>query len=370
MLSHKIPYTKPSITELEINYSNDAVTNGWGDKCYEYINKFEESFSKYIGVKYAIATSSCTGALHMGMNALNITYGDEVIVANTNWIASIAPIFYLGATPVFIDIDPTTWCLNTEQLEKSINEKTKAIVAVHLYGNLCDMDKIIEVAKKYQLPIIEDSAEAIGSTYKGQKAGSMGSFGTFSFHGTKTICTGEGGMFVTNDSNLYEKVKILSNHGRSQNQKKQFWAECIGHKYKMSNVQAAIGLGQLERIDELLNEKRRIFNLYKSELKNLPLDMNTENKIVKNGFWMPNIVVHKDINFNLENLKSSLKNIGADARQFFWPLSKMNIGGRKAYDFDYLSEEIHLRALNLPSPFGIDEEDVERICSCIIKNLE
>ena len=232
------------------------------------------------------------------------------------------------------------------------------------------MDKIIAIAKKYELAIIEDSAEAIGSSYKGQKAGSIGDFGTFSFHGTKTICTGEGGMFVTNNSNLYEKVKILSNHGRSQHQKKQFWAECIGHKYKMSNVQAAIGFGQLERIDELLNEKRRIFNLYKRRLKNLPLDMNTENEIVKNGFWMPNLVVHKDINFNLRKLESSLKDIGADARQFFWPLSKMNVGGRKAFDFDYISEEIHLRALNLPSPFGINEEDIEGICSCIIKNLE
>ena len=370
MTKNKIPYTKPSITSLEINYANDAVVNGWGSSCYEYIKRFEKEFCKYLDVKYSIATSSCTGALHMGMAALNIGPGDEVIVANTNWIASVSPIIYLGATPIFIDIDPQTWCLNPDHIEKAINKKTKAIIAVHLYGNLCDMDKIIEISKKYKLPIIEDSAEAIGSVYKNRKAGSIGTFGAFSFHGTKTICTGEGGMFVTNDSDLFEKVKTLSNHGRSHHQKKQFWAEFVGYKYKMSNVQAAIGLGQLERIDELVDEKRRIFNTYKNILSELPLDMNIENKIMRNGFWMPNIVINKGINFRLDNLIKSLNDIGADARQFFWPLSKMNIGGVKAFDFDYISEEIHLRALNLPSPFGISDEDIESICSCIIESLE
>ena len=172
------------------------------------------------------------------------------------------------------------------------------------------------------------------------------------------------------DTELFNKVETLSNHGRSKNNKKQFWSECIGYKYKMSNIQAAIGLAQLERINDLVNEKRKIFNTYKEILRELPLEMNTETKITTNGFWMPNIVINEGINFKLDNLIKSLNNIGADARNFFWPLSTMNVGGRKVFNFDYVSEEIHLRALNLPSPFGITEEEIKSICSCVINNFK
>ena len=250
--ARKIPYTKPSITELEIEYAADAARNGWGENCYEYINRFETAFKKYLGVKYAIATSSCTGALHMGMHALGIGPGDEVIMADTNWIATAAPIVHLGAKPVFVDILPDSWCLDPSQVEAAISSRTKAIVAVHLYGNLCEMDQLVAIGERHNIPVIEDSAEAIGSIYRGRRAGSIGKFGAFSFHGTKTITTGEGGIFVTNDLNLYQYVLTLSNHGRSVGQVKQFWPDMVGYKYKMSNIQAAIGLAQLQRINELV----------------------------------------------------------------------------------------------------------------------
>ena len=221
-MKRRIFYTKPSITEREVELASDAVRNGWGERCYEYIERFEMMFKEYTGAKYAIATSSCTGALHMGLAALDIGPEDEVILADTNWIASAAPITYLGAKPVFVDILEDTWCLDPQEVEKAITPKTKAIIAVHLYGNLCEMDQLLLIGEKYGLPIIEDSAEAIGSYWQGKHTGTMGKFGTFSFHGTKTMTTGEGGMFITNDDVLYEKVLTLSNHGRLRTQIKQF----------------------------------------------------------------------------------------------------------------------------------------------------
>ena len=353
----KIPYTKPSITELEVKYATDAAANGWGENCYDYIVRFEEAFKAHLGVKYAIATSSCTGALHMGMHALGIGPGDEVIMADTNWIATAAPIVHLGATPVFVDILPDSWCLDPEQVEAAITPKTKAIVAVHLYGNLCDMDALLAIGERHGIPVIEDAAEAVGSVYHGKRAGSMGRFGAFSFHGTKTITTGEGGMFVTNDPDLYEQVLTLSNHGRARGQTKQFWPDMVGFKYKMSNIQAAIGCAQMERIETLVSAKRRVFTTYYDHLKDLPLRMNPEPEGCINGYWMPTFVVDEGVSFNRDDLIIELKNQGVDARVFFWPLSATPVQGRKASKGPYISEQVHIRALNLPSHHDLTGSD-------------
>lgn len=364
-MKSRILYTKPSITELEVRYATDAAANGWGDQCYEYINKFEELFKRHLGVQYAIATSSCTGALHMGMAALGIGPGDEVIMADTNWIATASPIVHLGAKPVFVDILPDSWCIDPDKAEAAITPNTKAIVAVHLYGNLCDMDRLLAIGEKYGIPVIEDAAEAIGSIYHGKRAGSMGKFGSFSFHGTKTLTTGEGGMFVTSDANLFERVLTLSNHGRARGQTKQFWPDLIGFKYKMSNLQAAIGCAQMERIDDLIARKRQILALYKDQLAGLTcISMNPEPKGVENGAWMPTVVFSEQSDVTREKLLSAFASENIDARVFFWPLSGLKM-------FDKVRDNINSwnlpnKAINLPSYHDITNQDIGRVTAVLI----
>ena len=366
-MKNKIFYTKPSITELEISYANDAAKNGWGEHCYSYIEKFEQNFKDHLNVKYALATSSCTGAMHMGLKALGIKKNDEIILADTNWIATVSPVTYLGAKPVFVDILPNTWCIDPKAVEQAITPKTKAIIAVHLYGNLCEMDELFKISNKYNIPIIEDAAEAIGSVYKSRKAGSMGIFSTFSFHGTKTITTGEGGVFATNDSKLFDKVMTLSNHGRSNKEKKQFWSEVIGFKYKMSNIQAAIGCAQIERIDELVERKREIFSVYKKLIGNIPgISTNPEQNENINGFWMPTIVFDKNLGISREMLKKELNDNDIDARVFFWPLSSLPMF--KSIKTNVNSWDLPERAINLPSYHDMTNKDIEFI-SNIIKKL-
>lgn len=360
-----ISYTKPSITELEVRYATDAATNGWGEHCYDYINRFEELFKEHLGTQYAIATSSCTGALHMGMAALGIGPGDEVIMADTNWIASAAPIVHLGAKPVFVDILPESWCIDPEKVEAAITPRTKAILAVHLYGNLCEMDRLLTIGEKYDIPVIEDAAEAIGSIYHGMRAGSMGKFGTFSFHGTKTITTGEGGMFVTNDVELFENVLTLSNHGRTRVQTKQFWPDMIGFKYKMSNIQAAIGCAQMQRIEELIARKQEIFRIYREQLTKFPgVTMNPEPEGTINGAWMPTVVFAKETGVTREKLQIVFAAENIDARVFFWPLSRLPIfePARNLKSWD-ISE----RAINLPSFHEISAQDITRVINVIIR---
>ncbi|MBS0617795.1 MAG: DegT/DnrJ/EryC1/StrS family aminotransferase [Spirochaetes bacterium] len=362
-LKPRIHYSKASITDLEIQYATDAAANGWGNRCYEYIERFESYFKSHLGVTYAIATSSCTGALHMGLAALGVSRGDEVILADINWIASAAPITYLGATPILVDILPDTWCIDPAKVEEAITPKTKAIIAVHLYGNLCDMDALLAIGRKYNIPIIEDAAEAIGSIWHGKRAGSLGTFGTFSFHGTKTITTGEGGMFVTNDASLFEKVLTLSNHGRQRGQTKQFWPEMIGFKYKMSNLQAAVGCGQMERISALIEKKREIFQLYQQQLSDLPIKMNPEPKGTQNGYWMPTLMTLPSHRLDRVNLLNKFKSQNVDGRVFFWPLS--TTGFFELRHDNNQANSIHENAVNLPSYYEIGATDITSVCSII-----
>jgi perosamine synthetase len=363
-MSNRIAYTKPSITELEVAYATDAARNGWGERCYDYIVKFEAAFASHLGVTHAIATSSCTGALHMGMAALGIGPGDEVILADTNWIASAAPIVHLGATPVFVDIDPVSWCLDPDRVEAAITPRTKAILAVHIYGNLCDMDRLQVISDRHGIALIEDAAEAIGSVWKGRRAGSMGRFGAFSFHGTKTLTTGEGGMFVTSDPALYERVLTLSNHGRARGQTKQFWPDEVGFKYKMSNLQAAIGLAQVERIEDLISRKRAILAAYRSRLeRHQGLSLNPEPPGTDIGSWMPTVVFDQDLGVTREALQDAFKAADIDARVFFHPLSALPM-------FEKVPENAHAwdipgRAINLPSYHDMTDREIDRVTAVI-----
>jgi perosamine synthetase len=365
----RIFYTKPSITELETQYASDAAANGWGASCYDYINRFEAIFKDHIGTFHAIATSSCTGALHLGMAALGIGQGDEVIMADTNWIASAAPITHLGAKPVFVDIRADSWCIDPDLAEAAITPRTKAILAVHLYGNLCDMERLLAIGDKHGIPVIEDAAEAIGSEYFGKRAGSMGRFGAFSFHGTKTVTTGEGGMFVTSDSALYERVFTLSNHGRSRSQPKQFWPDLVGFKYKMSNIQAALGCAQMERIAELIGRKRQIFHYYRNRLRDLPgVKLNPEPSNIVNGAWMPTVVCDEQTGVTREKLVAAFAADNIDARVFFYPLSGLSM-------FEAVRSNRHAwaipeRAINLPSYHDMTVNDQDRVIRVLSRLLK
>lgn len=368
-MTDRIVYTKPSMTELEMRYAADAAVNGWGARCYDYIDRFEREFRTHLGSGFAIATSSCTGAMHMGLAALGIGRGDEVILADTNWVATVAPIVHLGATPVFVDVLAETWCIDPAEVERHVTPRTKAIVATHLYGNLCDMDALLEIGRRTGIPVVEDAAEAIGSQWHGRRAGSMGLFGTFSFHGTKTLTTGEGGMLVTDDAALYERVLTLSNHGRTRGQTRQFWPDAIGFKYKMSNIEAAIGCAQLERIDELVARKREILAAYMIRLCALPgIGMNPEYPGTVNGAWMPTAVFHPATGITREALLAGFEAANIDARVVFHPLSSLPMFESRPENVNAWS--IPERAINLPSYHDMSEADIDRVAETLVATAQ
>jgi perosamine synthetase len=279
---------------------------------------FKIFLKKFHNKRFAIATSSCTAATHMGLRALGIKKNDEVILADTNWIAVVAPITYLGAKPVFVDIKKDTWCIDANKIEDKITKKTKAIIGVHLYGNLLEINKIKSICNKYNLHFVEDAAEALGSSYNNKKTGTFGDFSVFSFHGTKTITTGEGGMFLTDNEELYNKVLIYNNHGRSSNMQEKMWSDELGYKYKISNIQAALGYAQMKRINIILKRKREIFQYYFKNLSKIDgLSMNPEYKNTKNSFWMPNIVFDQKLNVSSEYIFKLFKKNNIDARALF-----------------------------------------------------
>lgn len=362
-MRNRVLYTKPSITELEVSYVTDAARHGWGARCYEYIERFERGFEQHLGVAHAIATSSCTGALHMGLAALGVGKGDEVIVPETTWIATAVPVTYLGARPVFVDVLPDTWCLDPARVEAAITPRTRAIIAVHVYGNVCDMAALQAIADRHGLPLIEDAAEALGSQWQGRAAGSVGRFATFSFHGTKTMTTGEGGMFVTQDAELYERVMTLSNHGRARGNTRQFWPDMVGFKYKMSNLQAAVGCAQLERLPELIAQKRRIFQTYQARFANLPVRMNPEPDGVVNGYWMPSIVCDAGSGVEREALLQAFAREDIDGRVFFWPLSSLPMF--ESCPHHTVAADLAARSVNLPSYHDMSLDDVERVVSAV-----
>lgn len=365
-MKERIFYTKPSIAGREVQFAADAAANGWGANCYDYINRLEDAFRRHIGTNFAVATSSATGALHLGLAALGVGAGDEVILADTNWIASVAPVVHLGATPVFVDILPDTWCLDPRKVEDAITPRTRAIIAVHLYGNLCDMDALEKIAEKHDLFLIEDAAEAIGSHWGAVQAGSRGVFGAFSFHGTKTMTTGEGGMLVTNDPALHEKVLTLNNHGRARGEKRQFWASVVGYKFKMSNIQAAIGCAQLERIEVLCARRREIFHTYRRLLA--PYSVITLNPVPTDseyGYWMPSAVFSQETGVRQEQILKAFEEENIDGRAFFWPLSSQA-------DFtprheNRVSYDIPRRAVNLPAYHDLSENDQRRVVDVLVK---
>ena len=352
----------PSITEKEISYVTDAVTNGWNENWNSYITRFESEFSNYIGVKHAITTSSCTGALHLGLLALGIGPGDEVIVPEITWVATASAVTYVGATPVFCDIEEGSWCMSVESAESLITPKTKAIFPVHLYGHPANMPEIMKLANKYQLKVIEDAAPSIGAEVGGQKTGSFGDVSGFSFQGAKILVTGEGGMLVTNNQSLFDRVKSLGDHGR--NPKYPLAAVEVGYKYKMSNLQAALGLAQIERADELVNRKREINALYNKLLNNNnKIRVSSELKDCKGIHWMTSIELIGASFEERENFMKKLKENMIDSRPVFSPMSSLPMFEKRVEN--PIAYRIGSSAINLPSGHNLTDEEIRYVCETI-----
>lgn len=367
----KIHYTKPSIGELEADLVLDAVRNGWGERCYDYINRFEREFAAYLDVPFAHATSSCTGALHLGLRALDIGPGDEVILADTNWIASAAPIFYVGASPVLVDVLEDSWCLDPVAVARAITPRTRAIIAVHLYGNLVALDELQALADAHGLALIEDAAEALGSEWRGRKAGSCSRFSVFSFHGTKVMTTGEGGMLVTRDEVLLRRVQQLNNHGRASGDMRQFWPSELGHKYKISNLQAALGCAQLLRIEELVARKREIFECYSEQLlERIPgALMNPQASDCRNSYWMPTLVLPAGLRDRRDRVLQSMAESEIDARIFFQPLSDTPVFEHLPRPQTPRAHDLALRAFNLPSYHDLQDHEQHRVIDAVLRGV-
>ena len=364
-MSQRIFYVKPSIGPREIQLALEASEQGWGSNSNKYIEIFESDFSRKVGSEFAVATSSCTGALELGLAALDIGPGDEVILAEANWVATLAPIVHTGATPIFVDILEDSLCLDPIRVRQSINEKTKAIIATHLYGNLAEMNELLAIAQEFGLHLIEDAAEAIGSFYHGKHAGTMGTFGVFSFHGSKTITTGEGGMLVTDDPLLNARVRQLNNHGRSLTETRQFVPAEIGYKFKMTNLQAAIGIAQVERFDELVARKREILATYELLLDDLPeIQLNVRQPECVSGAWMPNATYSRESGVTREVLVDAFAKASIDARVFFWPLSSLNLVSSESKDYE-IADSIARRSINLHSYHDMTQVDIERVANIL-----
>ncbi len=345
-----------------------AAEDGWNENATKYVNLFEEEFARYVGRRYALATSSATGALHLAYLSLDIKKDDEVIAPNITWIASVEPLYWIGAKVKYADIDQKTWCIDPASVERLITPKTRAILVVNLYGHIADMDAILAIAQKHNLKVIEDAAESVGSTYKGRMAGSFGDTSIFSFHGSKTLTTGEGGMLLTDDEGVIKKARYYNDHCKDS--KKLFWNLEIGYKYKMSNLQAACGLAQLARVKELVNKKIKIFKWYKKYLGNVAgITLNNEAPGTKNTYWMVTVVMDKKLmsDKTKEQLIDELAWENIQARPFFYPLSSLpaiNMVANTPVAYD-----ISLRAVNLPCGLMTTEGDVARVCKVFKKIL-
>lgn len=354
----KIPVAAPFLKENELKYATEAILSTWISSKGKYITEFENKFSDYCGCQYGVATSNGTTALHLALVALGIKAGDEVLVPNLTFAASLNVVVQAGATPVLVDVEKDSWCIDPQKIEEAITDKTKAIIPVHLYGQPCDMEKIMKIAREYNLYVVEDCAEAHGAEVNGKKVGSFGDIGCFSFFGNKVITTGEGGMCVTNEQEVNARLRVFRDHGMSTT--KRYWHDVVGYNYRMTNIQAAIGVAQVEKIDYLLEERNKIEEIYNKYLSELP-----EVTVQKNNFagrkkiaWLISILVPSD---KRDNVLEYMKNHGIEVRPFFYPLSEMEVYEPFVSEELSVSEEVSRCGMNLPTVVDLTEEEIKNI---------
>jgi len=366
-----IPVAEPSLEEEELKNIIEAVKSGWISSKGKFIEEFEQGFANYCGRKYGVATSNGTVALHLALKALGIGKGDEVIVPDLTFIATANAVTYCNAKPVFVDSHPDYWCIDPEKIEEKITSKTKAIIPVHLYGHPCDMDAIMDIAECHGLYVIEDAAEAHGAEYKGKKVGSFGGVSCFSFYGNKIITTGEGGMCLTDDEELAEKMKALRDHAMDLN--KRYWHNVIGFNYRMTNMQAAVGVAQLTKINQFIEKKIQIADWYKEGLKDLAnhgvVTLHPEMSWAKCVYWMYSILIENKLEITRDELIRLLEKRGIETRPFFYPLHVLP--PYRVYDNTLnLAESISSKGLNLPSSPTLGKNEIEYIVETCIKIMD
>lgn len=356
---HKVrmlPVAEPKLNGNEFRYLMDAFLSTWISSRGKYIDLFEKEYASYCGVKYGLCVSNGTVAIQLALEALGISNGDEVIVPDLTFAATINPIIHTNATPVLVDINTQNWCIEPSEIEKAITPKTRAIIPVHLYGQPCNMDAIMGIAEKHNLKVIEDASEAHGASFKGKKVGGFGDISTFSFFGNKIITTGEGGICLTNSEELYEKMKILRDHGMDPN--KKYWHKYVGYNFRMTNLQASIGCAQLERIETILENKKNIEIRYKEILSKYRFiewqqDLPNCSKVV----WLVSILIN---GLDREKILDVFKRNNIDIRPFFYPLHEMDIYEKYHFSSGNASK-ISKIGINLPT---VDNIDYEKIDSC------
>lgn len=362
-----IPVNEPVVSKEAKENVLDCLKTGWISSAGSYIQQFEESFSDYIGKKYGITTSNGTTALHLALTVLGIGPGDEVILPDLTIISCPFAVTYTGATPVVVDVDPITGTLDPALLSQAITPRTKAIMVVHLYGHPADMDPIMKIARKHNLFVIEDAAEAHGAEYKGKKAGSIGDLSCFSFYANKLISTGEGGMVLTDNQEFYEKAKVIKDLAHSKQQR--FVHEVIGYNYRLTNLQAALGCGELSHVDEYLEKKRWMAKEYNQRLRNIrELILPVELDWAKSSYWMYAVRVSENSSIDKQTLRQRLKDVGVDTRDYFYPIHQQPFYTKQSMFKNIscpVSEELSISGLYLPSGLAITIDQIEQVSAAL-----
>ncbi len=353
----KYPVYQPRIGDEEKANVMECLDSTWISSKGKFVLEFESAFARYHGMHHAASVCNGTSALHLAMLTLGIGPGDEVIVPTFTYIASVNAIKYVGATPVFVDCDKDTWQMDVADTERKMTSKTRAILAVHIYGHPCRLDVLRELADKHKAFLIEDCAESLGASYHGKLTGTFGDISTFSFYGNKTITTGEGGMIITNDTTLFDRAVHFRGQGLAKH--REYWHDVIGYNFRMTNICAAIGLAQLKKIDRVLEEKQEIANTYKNELEGI-VDIHQTAPNCYHSYWMVTLLVGDED--DREPLRDHLSESGIETRPAFYPVHTMPMYAGKFEKF-INSERIGWRGVNLPSYPGLTKDDLLFICS-------